>query len=71
MQCNFPICHNPHTTLSFTRKTKYKIYWSDDVEYFNTETLNRYKQTEQSVFSFDKQVCKELKYWSNGRETVQ
>jgi len=35
MQCNFPICHNPHTTLSYTRKAIYKIKWSDDVEHFN------------------------------------
>jgi hypothetical protein len=55
MQCNFSVCHNPHTTLSFTRKIKYKMHWSDGIEHFNSEALNRYKQNEQFIFNINKQ----------------
>jgi hypothetical protein len=27
MQCNFPVWHSPHITLSFTRKVKCKMSW--------------------------------------------
>jgi hypothetical protein len=34
IECNFQVCHNPHMTLSFTRKVKRKMSSSEDVEHF-------------------------------------